>query len=335
MKSAAAIAVAGIFLSSFAVLFMLHVSRHAVRSRGRKPYRGASGEWSIGMYLGDSLIDLCPGKRAPSPVLTAADVSDVPAEFVADPFMVREGDTWYMFFEVMNSSTGQGEIGLAESGNGFAWTYRQIVLAEPFHLSYPYTFKWQDDCYMIPEAGATQTVRLYKADPFPARWRFIGDLVKGRNFADASVVHYNNVWWLFASNPECDTLWLFSSDRLTGPYAEHPKSPLIQGDKTRARPGGRIVESGGSLIRFAQDDYPRYGRQVRAFEITVLTADAYEERELPGSPVVRWTGLGWNARAMHHIDPHRIDGDRWIAAVDGFGTVRRRPALLDRRFWKR
>ena len=38
-----------------------------------------------------------------------------------------------------------------------------IVLAEPFHLSYPYVFEWQGSHYMIPESGAAKSVRLYRA----------------------------------------------------------------------------------------------------------------------------------------------------------------------------
>ena len=86
--------------------------------------------------------------RVPSQVLGqglfAEDVSDVPARFVADPFMLQDEGTWYMFFEVMNTRTNRGGIGLATSNDGLKWTYKRIALDEPFHLSYPHVFKWQD-----------------------------------------------------------------------------------------------------------------------------------------------------------------------------------------------
>ncbi len=44
---------------------------------------------------------------------------------------------WFTFFEVLSREYGRGEIGLAASVDGFEWQYRQIVLREPFHLSYP------------------------------------------------------------------------------------------------------------------------------------------------------------------------------------------------------
>src|ERR1041385_4993881 len=92
--------------------------------------------WSISIYHGDSPFTLEP--LQPGPVLTKDHVTDVPAAFVADPFMLRRDNTFYMFMEVMNAGTRRGEIGLATSDDALSWTYKQIVLSEPYHLSYPY-----------------------------------------------------------------------------------------------------------------------------------------------------------------------------------------------------
>lgn len=102
-------------------------------------------EWSIGIYGGASPYDLAPLKDVSYPVLSARDVTDIKAEFVADPFMIRHASKWYMFFEVLNALTNRGEIGLATSDDGLRWRYERIVLREPFHLSYPYVFRYRDD----------------------------------------------------------------------------------------------------------------------------------------------------------------------------------------------
>src|SRR5260370_37084346 len=65
-------------------------------------------QWSIGIYAGASPVSLSPPDGLQNPVLTNKDVSDLAAQFVADPFMLRVGDTWYMFFEVMNRRGGEG-----------------------------------------------------------------------------------------------------------------------------------------------------------------------------------------------------------------------------------
>ena len=99
-------------------------------------------DWSIGI-MGTSPMVLQPSAHTKNPVLTAQDVTDRQAGFLADPFLLQEGDAWYLFFEVLNNANSQGDIGYASSANGYDWTYQKIVLDEPFHLSYPYVFKWE------------------------------------------------------------------------------------------------------------------------------------------------------------------------------------------------
>ena len=65
-----------------------------------------------------------------------------------------------MFFTAKNGKTDRGEIGLAESANGFSWAYRQIILTAPYHLAYPYVFESEGQYYMIPEGVEDRSVRL-------------------------------------------------------------------------------------------------------------------------------------------------------------------------------
>lgn len=274
--------------------------------------------WTIGIYAGASPFHLLPPAEISNPVLTCRSVSDVPAAFVADPFMVRAGGAWYMFFEVFNRQTDKGEIGLAISEDGLAWAYQHVVLAEPFHLSYPYVFEWENEYYMIPETLGANAVRLYKATTFPMRWSPLGSLIEG-SLADPSIFFFDNRWWMFAcSTPyRHDTLRLFHAPDLLGAWTEHPAGPIVEGDKRRARPGGRVLVSGRKIIRFAQDCFPIYGAGVRAFEISELTAESYREEETRRSPVLAASGGGWNRLGMHNVDPHHVSEGRWVACVDG------------------
>ncbi|MCK4323273.1 MAG: hypothetical protein KAW89_01990, partial [Armatimonadetes bacterium] len=85
-------------LSGIAVLALL-VGLEIGRKRGT-PFVKPTHVWSVGIYTGTSPFGLRPSDQVQQPVLSRADVTDVPAAFVADPFMVREASTWYMFFEV-------------------------------------------------------------------------------------------------------------------------------------------------------------------------------------------------------------------------------------------
>jgi len=283
------------------------------------PFVTKQEKWSIGIYMGESPFNFVSPENITNPILTAKDVTDVPADFVADPFMTKDNSTWYMFFEVMNSETHQGDIGLAISNDGLNWIYKQIVLDESFHLSYPYVFKWKNEYYMIPESYQANSIRLYEAVDFPTQWLFVGTLIYG-NYVDSSIFRYDGRWWIFAeTNPEGNNiLRLYYAEDLMGPWIEHPESPIIEGDTNIARPGGKVLVFDGRIVRYAQDDDPTYGNQVRAFEITELTTLSYEEKEVPQNPTLKTSGTSWNTDGMHHIDPHQIDENKWIACVDGY-----------------
>jgi hypothetical protein len=278
--------------------------------------------WSIGIFAGKTPLELASAPQASNPVLTAESVSDIRATLVADPFMVREQGTWHMFFEVMNAQTEKGEIGLASSTNGIDWHYRQIVLREPFHLSYPYTFLWNGAYYMVPESYQANSVRLYKAEQFPTRWLFVKTLLDGDAFVDPTLFHFGDHWWLFAdiSRPPffAGTLRLFHADRLEGPWVEHPGSPIVQDNPHIARPAGRVLALDGKVFRYTQDCCPEYGTRVRAFEITELTLESYREQPMDLFPALQASGQSWNKSGMHHVDAHQIGPGQWIACVDGF-----------------
>lgn len=279
------------------------------------PFVGTEDAWSIGIYAGDSPFNILAPNNSRNPVLTAAHVRDVRAQFVADPFMIFAKNEWYMFFEVWNRRTEHGDIGLATSSDGLSWQYKQIVLDEPFHLSYPYVFQNGDDFYMTPETHLKRSIQLYRASEFPTRWTHVATLVDRVNLSDPCVFRYREMWWMFASPPANDQLHLFYAPDLFGPWREHPKSPVVRGDSRISRGGGRVLVLGDRVFRYAQDDHDSYGAGVRAIEVKVLTADAYSEE--PAAIVLHSSGRGWNKAGMHTIDPHEIGPQKWLACVDG------------------
>ncbi|WP_207680576.1 glucosamine inositolphosphorylceramide transferase family protein [Desulfonema magnum] len=281
-----------------------------------------AGKWSIGVYAGTSPLRLNSPETIVNPVLTAKDVTDASANFVADPFMIKADSTWHMFFETEVLNAGEenkGKIGLATSKDGFHWKYEKIILDEPFHLSYPYVFKWENEYYLIPETRKLRSVRLYKATDFPTKWVFEKTLIKKKRYADSSVFQYNGHWWMFTESGH-STLRLYYANSLLDAWTEHPKSPVIKKNPSIARPGGRVITFDNQIIRYTQDAYPHYGRQVWAFRITELTTTSYKEEQACGEiPIITASGAGWNKLGMHHIDPHLLDDNQWFACVDGFG----------------
>ncbi|MGE8204573.1 glucosamine inositolphosphorylceramide transferase family protein [Heyndrickxia sp. NPDC080065] len=292
------------------------------------------GIWSITVFHSNTIISKQPnGKKIKDPTLQASDVSDVPAEFVADPFIISDESKFYMFFEILDKSTGKGIIGLATSIDGENWAYDRAVLRENFHLSYPYVFKFNEDFYMIPESCEANKVLLYKAKNFPYEWEIACELIQGK-YVDSSIFQYNNKWWMLAG--KSGKLHLFYSNKLEGDWLEHPKSPLISNNVSITRPGGRVIVDRGNIYRYTQDGKPSYGSAVRVFKITRLSEFEYEEVEL--NVVLRGTKreIDWNKDGMHTIDQLKIAENRWLIAVDGHKLANKNYFLwkIDRVFAK-
>lgn len=279
--------------------------------------------WGIGIFAGPSPLRLSEMAGVRNPVLTHEDVTDIDATVIADPFLFSVSPReHYLFFEAFDRARSGGVLAVASSPDLRTWKYERVIMAESFHLSFPYVFEWQGERYMVPESWQAGSVFLYRATAFPYEWTREATLLQREFLADPALFRHNGRWWMFVeSNPArtSDTLRLFSSAELTGPYVEHPKSPIVANDPVTSRPAGRVVEVDGRLVRFAQRCAPTYGVDVSAFEIVDLTEQTYAERPASPRPVLGPGGFGrWNRFGMHHVDAHRQADGSWIAAVDGW-----------------
>jgi len=308
-----------VFFVLTCLLFGLAGGRYIWMKRGI-PFVSRREQWTIGIYRSDSPFHFNKLQGWINPLFRAEDVTDVAANFVADPFLVNEGGTWNLFFEVYNNDTKQGDLAVATSKDTWLWHYEKVILDEPFHLSYPYVFKSDGDYYLIPESFEDNSIRLYKANPFPTHWTYVKTLVEGRDYVDNSIIYYGGEWWLFSSVTSNDMLYLHHANSLTGPWKEHPQSPIVRQDLHKARPGGRLLVYENKLYRFTMDVDPPVGtHQVMVYEITNITPETYSEQLAQDGPVIMASGYGWNGQAMHQLDPVQVDSDLWIASVDGFG----------------
>lgn len=158
--------------------------------------------WSVSIYKGNNLSNLKKVEGIRNPVITSKDVTDIVADFVADPFIIRKNGQYSMFFEVVSKYDQKGRIGLALSDDGYNWTYSKIILDKPFHLSYPYVFEFKGQYYMMPECGESGALKIFEAKKFPFEWVFKCDLMVG-TFGDASIFQYNNKFWIL-SEKKCE-----------------------------------------------------------------------------------------------------------------------------------
>jgi len=307
-----------IILTLAALLFIARYRKHLKKKTDRR----SRETWAIGIYHGHSPIKLCPPSNISNPILSAKDITDISARFIADPFMIQNQSGYYLFFEVLNDKRDSGEIAYAFSKDLMQWQYRKVVLKERFHLSYPSVFFWEKRYYMIPECYNSGGIQLYQAKSFPDQWQHITTIIKSTRrysaLVDPSIIHYQNHWYLFSYAPKNKNLHLFSANTLTGPWKEHPKSPIVNNSPHYARPGGQVINNNGELYRYAQDETPNYGTKVWAIRITELTAVTYKEDAPEKEPVVQPGNELWNKDGMHTVDAHQTGTNDWIALVDGF-----------------
>jgi hypothetical protein len=300
---------------------ILWISVSVIFHKGKIPFVRHYSGWSIGIYTGDSPTRIAPASGISNPVLTAVDITDCPADYVADPFMILQGKMWHMFFEIKRSDTHKGVIGTATSIDGKKWKYNGIVLSEPFHLSYPYVFQWGAFYYMIPETVNAHAVRLYRAANFPSGWIHVKTLLDGVDLVDPSIFQAKGIWWMLAASPDNSFQYLYYANDLMGPWIAHPSNPVVREDMRKARCGGRVLVTNDGILRFTQDDRSFYGSALWGMRITELSTTAYHEEDISNLPILRPGGTGWRTRGMHTADIHDISNNQWIACVDGYGSV--------------
>jgi len=202
-------------------------------------------------------------------------------KFWADPFPVKHQGKYFVFLEEYLYRDDKAHISVLEvspSGCGDPVP----VLKQPYHLSYPFVFQWNDRYFMIPETGAQKTVELYECKSFPAEWEKVAVLLEGVSARDATLFENDGLWWMFvaiADTPTSDELYLFYSETPLGPWLPHKRNP-IKSDVRNSRPAGRLFRWNGDLYRPAQNSSERYGYGVTINRIRTLTTEEFVEEEV-------------------------------------------------------
>ncbi len=208
-----------------------------------------------------------------------------PGKFWADPFPVRVGEKYFVFFEEFLYDQDKAHISVIELQRGQRPKAPVKVLEQPYHLSYPFVFEWQGSHYMIPETGCNNTVELYRSKRFPFEWELEKVLLEANNPTDATLAEIDGRWWMYVNIEEpgvtvnWEELHLFHADNPLGPWTPHQRNP-IKSDVRNSRPAGRLFNIGDSLYRPAQDCSTRYGYATAINEVKRITPDEYFEEEV-------------------------------------------------------
>ena len=204
--------------------------------------------------------------------------------FWADPFVIKEDNTFYLFVEEYIYKRGKAHISVIESDQEGNILRRETVLEKPYHLSYPFLFKSDNSLFMIPETASNRTIEIYRCTRFPNNWKLEMVLMKDILATDTTLFPYNDKWWLFTTIDQTNgisggstELFLFYADT---PFAEkwisHPLNPVVS-DESTARCAGNLFLRNGQIFRPSQDCSVRYGRRLNINRVTKLNQNEYEE----------------------------------------------------------
>lgn len=208
-----------------------------------------------------------------------------PDRFWADPFAVHRKGKDYIFVEELRYKSNRGEIAVLEHQDGELLSAKTII-AEPYHMSYPYIVEHQGDLYMVPETREKRSIDIWKNTSFPDKWAPVGALMENVSAVDTTLFRHDGRWWMFTNLSRTkhlrsvDELHAFYTDDaspVTKAWKPHRLNPLIR-DTRFARQGGRVfVDEEGRLIRSAQDTAVRYGYAVLLFHVEELTPTGFAE----------------------------------------------------------
>jgi hypothetical protein len=252
----------------------------------------------------------------------------MPADrFYADPCVVTFEGRDFVFFEDLLFRTNRGRISCATVEPSGRVISIEPVLEEPFHLSYPFVFAIDKNYFMIPEASAAKSIRLYRSVQFPARWTLDRILFDGVRAVDTTIHVRNEMLWMFTNiaapgTSIHDELHLFYAKSLYGPWQAHPQNPIVS-DVRRARSAGRLFAIDEALFRPSQNCSIRYGGSIIINKIAEMTTTTYRET------TVEEIGPNWLNQA---VCTHTLSFSDNFVVTDGLRYVSRlRKRIFGRR----
>jgi hypothetical protein len=201
-------------------------------------------------------------------------------QFLADPFGIERGDRMHVFVEAYDYRTRHGVIDCLALDQGGTVIERRRVLAEPWHLSYPFVFDADGETWMLPEAHRSGGLTLYRAVDFPWRWEAAIHIVLDHGPVDATPLFHDGLWWLFYASAKSErtktgALFVAWAKRLAGPWHPHPGNPVREGYDA-SRPGGTPAMVDGRPVLPMQDCSRTYGGAIRPLRVERLTPDTFE-----------------------------------------------------------
>ena len=227
-------------------------------------------------------------------------------EFWADPFLFKHNGELYAFFENYEYSVFKGKISCARIVNNM---FVDVVdaLNLPFHLSYPFIVKQNDEIFMIPETLLKKRLEIYKCIGFPSKWELYSTAFENEEIADTTYfTDDKGENWLFLNKGynNKNELHIYKVDSLKLNKIEPHKSNPVKIDSLSARNGGAIFKYENQYCRPSQvNSHGKYGNGLNINKIIKLNIEEYvEEKIITVLPNFKKGLVG-----LHHL--HQLDNN--------------------------
>lgn len=107
----------------------------------------------------------------------------------ADPLLCEYDNRQVVFMECMDRKTGIGSIGYVDLKESYTPAPQvKIVIKENYHMSFPMTFLWGDELYLLPETEMNASLVLYRCTSFPEKWEKTAELLQGHRIVDSVLI---------------------------------------------------------------------------------------------------------------------------------------------------
>lgn len=209
----------------------------------------------------------------------------------ADPLIYEKNGKEVVFLERVNRKTGLGCIACADISNG-EWALPVPVIEEPFHMSFPMCFSWENELYMIPETEMSEHINLYHCTQFPYKWEKVGEYLSGLRLVDSIILSKNDKKITFLASeykPEDDFYTRFHCYEMYKCGEEisiRDLGRISEDYSLNFRAAGPMIEDGTRLLPLQRSTSGIYGFSVQFNRYDEKLPGVLQKELLPGDVVI-------------------------------------------------
>ena len=200
----------------------------------------------------------------------------------ADPFIIKNKNKNYIFFENNDLSINRGKISCGELKNDKLTNIKDILKFN-YHMSYPFIWKFKKNFFLIPETSEKKSIHIWKAKNFPYQWQYFKKVLKNEYCCDTTIIkdNFNNNWLL--TNKSNDTtgdpnneLYIY---KIIGNFKKlipHKLNPVIT-DCRIARNAGNLLNLNYIYRPSQVNNSSGYGIGLNINKILKIDLNSYKE----------------------------------------------------------